>query len=254
MKKLIFLSVLFVCIVNFLFSTVFSQETSSYDVKSYKKNSIIKIYRSGSLMGYKPLISSSTADTTKPLKTKPWWETLLDFSFWSKLSGPGPFLGIGMEYPVFKLENIAVFIGGSLSNSIDNSLPYYVTITRKIIYPPDSTHATTVRIDSCIQCGESRAVRIVSLQLEVNYNIPRSNFDLFLGGGIHTFFGETFHSFSRISGSFGASWLTPLQYLRVGLMVNAFNRFKPDSFGAIGGDKTNSVEFIPGVFISVSLF
>ncbi|MEO8210092.1 MAG: hypothetical protein ABI840_05995, partial [bacterium] len=113
---------------------------------------------------------------------------------------------------------------------------------------------TLVHYDSCISCQDSKAVEILSLKFEAKYHLPRSKFDIYAGLGFNTFLGETFTTFSRVSGSFGAAWRA-LKYIQVGLMCNVFKRFNPSNFGAVNDNKTKStVEFVPGASIKVVLF
>jgi hypothetical protein len=250
LKNLIIIFILFFLQGYYLVTTTtFSQEFQSLNNKLIIEPMGYNQSQSSSLLqGYNLSNYFSRSNLMRPdtVKKKSWWEPLLDLSFWTKLSGPGPFLGIGFDYPVFKFtDNLALFVGTSFSHSIDNTLKYYKTISLDT--------PSTLTYDSCISCRQSKAVEIFSLKVEAQYHWPRSPVDFYIGGGIHTFFGETFESFSRISMALGAG-VHVLKYLRLGMMVNIFNRFKPDSFGAMNSsDVTNSIELIPGAFINVSL-
>ena len=231
----------------------FSQELNINKLTLNAESISILKNQSGSLKWNRILPDSSRPDTTKKEKPKTWWETLLNFDFWNKLSGPGPFIGAGIEYPVFKFQNAAIFIGGSVSHSLDNTLQYYIPIYKDSLDTSGNIVNRLFLRDSCIECSESKAVQMVSLKVDAQYRIPKSQFDLFLGVGLHTFFGEAFTTFSRISGIFGGGWRV-LKYIRVGVMVNLFEHFKPSTFGAVDGqDSTGSMEFVPGAFVSVSL-
>lgn len=255
MKKMIPL-IFFIGLVICLIPRTFSQQPNANKLRLSKEEANSIGYWSDHTLNSRIFPDSTRPDTTKKKdKPKSWWETLLDFSFWNKLSGPGPFIGAGIEYPVFKFTNVAIFVGGSVSHSLDNTLQYYKTVTDTVVRRDSMNNPIFVAksIDSCIQCKESKAVQMVSLMINAQYRIPKSKFDLLFGFGLHTFFGETFATFSRVSGVFGAGWRV-LKYIRVGFMVNVFDHFKPSKFGAVDGkDSTGSVEFVPGAFVSVSL-
>jgi len=254
MKNLILLLVLF---GNSFITQAFSQTSPANDLTLHNDQTSNQHYQLEKIIPVlSTAISYSKADTTNRDTTKKsFWESLLDFSFLNKLSGPGPFVGIGVDYPAFKLsKNFTVFVGLSFSHSIDNKLKYYRTLD-SVFVPSTNQGGTWVSsFDSCISCEKSKAVEMVSVKIEMQYHIPRSPFDLYLGGTLHTFFGETFKSFSRGSGSFGAGWHA-LKCIQFGLMVNVFKEFKPSSFGAVDdSDSKDGVEFVPGAFVKVNLF
>jgi len=198
------------------------------------------------------LISNPDSNTFKQrdsVKSKSWWEPLFDINFWSKLSGPGPFIGLGIDYPVIKYSDIfAISIGTDFSHSIDNTLQYYIPI-----YGNDSSQVNQFLKDSCIFCRQSKSVKILSVRIEALYHIHKSPIDILFGSGFHTFFGETFKTFSRFSGSIGIEWHA-LKYILVGLTGNIFKRFYPSDFGAINSKEIpSSIEFIPGGFVKIYL-
>ena len=268
MKNLIILLILFVMFGISFINSAFSQDQRKNTLISIKQQvTFQRFIFENKISELKLPIIISKSDSLTDLKkdttrkrakdmSKSWWEPLLDLSFWSKLSGPGPFVGLGIDYPAYIFsKNFSLYAGISFSNSIDNTLQYYKTDSiRTIIIDSTLIDTTYIKYDSCISCEKSKAVQILLFKIEAQYHIPGSDFDVYAGGGFSTFFGETFKSFSRGSASFGASWRT-LNYIQVGLLCNVFKNFNPSSFGAVNeSEMKNTVEFVPGAFIKVSLF
>jgi hypothetical protein len=260
MKNLILLIILFFLFEHCFITPVFSQEQRVSDLSLYKIQMSNHLYQlENSIQGITKPISFSKADTTRPRAhavNEPWYKPWLDFSFLSKLSGPGPFAGLGFEYPVFIFaRDFSLYAGISFSHSLDNTLQYYKTDSA---YARDSINGvvfyTLVHYDSCVACRDNKGVTIFSLQVDAQYHFPGSDFDIYGGLGFNEFFGDAFTSFSRASGSFGASWYTPLKYIKVGLMFNLYKKFNPNSFGAVNNSAIkNTVEIVPGAFIKVGL-
>ena len=272
MKKIILLTIIIFLLKNCCITPAFSQKQSMNDLTLYKEQISKYPYLLDYLIpGFKNQIYLSKSDSTEVKKThssidstrpkahdmsKSWWEPLIDLSYWSKLSGPGPFIGLGIDYPALTIsKNFSIYSGISFSHSLDNTLQYYITDSIRVPNPPpDTLGFTFVKYDSCISCEKSKAVEILLIKIEAQYHIPRSDFDVYAGAGFSTFFGETFKAFSRGSGSFGASWHA-LKNIQFGLLCNVFKQFNPESFGAVNeSDIKNTIEFVPGAFMKVSLY
>jgi len=115
MKKLNILLIFIFLLKNCFITPAFSQKQSMNDLTLYKEQISKYPYLLDYLIpGFKNQIYLSKSDSTEVKKThssidstrpkahdmsKSWWEPLIDLSYLSKLSGPGPFIGLGIDYP-----------------------------------------------------------------------------------------------------------------------------------------------------------
>lgn len=173
----------------------------------------------------------------------------LRFSFLSKLSGPGPFMRVGITSHLLDnvrlgpLNSISVRLAASYGTSVANDLTYDTITT--VMNPIDST---LVRVRPF---KKSTTVNVFSLQPSFEYRFPNSSVQVGVTIGAHLFSGEAFPTLGRISLAPQIAF-RPCWCYRIGFLVNALPGASADTFGAQSGLDNNGIEYVWEFFHELS--
>ncbi len=162
-----------------------------------------------------------------------------------KHSGPGPFIGGGVEYrSADRTGNNILALSGTFFFSIQNDLTYDSTITGY-----DTTTPTPYAIKAPF--NKSKKVYVVSLRPSALYKFPHSEFELGLSVGLNYYLGEAFSPFFKPS--LGPYTAVSFSNLRLGAIGNLFfEEFKPQDFGAHYTPSRRDFELVWQFFIELN--